>query len=161
MGSKKELIFDGSGLKIALVSSDYNDSIVNELIRGAKEGLSLCGILDKDIFHVSVPGAFEIPFLAQKLSRSKKFDALICLGCVIRGETSHYDLICNEVTKGIMQVSLETEVPIILSLVTTENLEQAIERSRIGMNNKGYEGALSAVQMCISIKNSNQGILLI
>ena len=149
MGKNTEKIVDGNGLRIAIVYSEYNGSIVNELLRGAKEGLEKCNVLEKDILCASVPGAFEIPLIVKRLSLHHEFDAIIALGCVVRGETSHYDLICNEVTRAIVNISLEFNIPILHGILTTENLEQAKERSGDGMNNKGYECALSAVQMGI------------
>ncbi len=171
MGESTERIVDGNGLRIAIVYSEYNGSIVSELLTGAKEGLEKCNVLDKDILCASVPGAFEIPLIIKRLCRDSvsvqepdvlddnfdgkiganpnKIDAIIALGCIIRGETSHYDLICNEVTRAILDISLNFDIPILHGILTTENLEQAKERSGDGMNNKGYECALSAVQMGI------------
>tara|TARA_Y100000588_G_scaffold393397_1_gene509206 strand:- start:2202 stop:2660 length:459 start_codon:yes stop_codon:yes gene_type:complete len=149
MGESTERIVDGNGLRIAIVYSEYNGSIVSELLTGAKEGLEKCNVLEKDILCASVPGAFEIPLIVKRLSLHHEFDAIIALGCVVRGETSHYDLICNEVTRAIVNISLEFNIPILHGILTTENLEQAKERSGDGMNNKGYECALSAVQMGI------------
>ena len=171
MGKNTEKIVDGNGLRIAIVYSEYNGSIVNELLRGAKEGLEKCNVLEKDILCASVPGAFEIPLVVKRLCKDSvsqqpdldnilddnfdgkivahpnKINAIIALGCVIRGETSHYDLICNEVTRAILDISLDFDIPILHGILTTENLEQAKERSGDGMNNKGYECALSAVLM--------------
>ena len=165
-----EKIVDGNGLKIAIVYSEYNDSIVNELLRGAREGLSKCNVLEKDILCTPVPGAFEIPLIIKRLcgdsvsvqepdilddnfdgkivAHPNKIDAIIALGCVIRGETSHYDLICNEVTRAIVNISLEFNIPILHGILTTEDFIPARERSGEKMSNKGYECALSAVQMC-------------
>jgi len=143
-----EKIVDGNGLKIAIVYSEYNDSIVNELLRGAKEGLSKCNVMEKDILCTPVPGAFEIPLIVKRLSLHHEFDAIIALGCVVRGETSHYDLICNEVTRAIVNISLKFNIPILHGILTTEDFIQARERSGEKMSNKGYECALSAVQMC-------------
>ncbi len=168
MGESTEKIIDGSGLIITIVSSEYNDSIVDELIRGAKEGLAECNVSEEDIYHVSVPGAFEIPLMVKRLIEKKtvfnnderihcNFDAIIALGCVIRGETSHYDLICNEVTRSLINISLDLNLPILHGILTTENLEQAKARSGEKMDNKGYECALSAVRMCelLSSNRSN------
>ena len=147
MGENTEKIVDGNGLKIAIVYSEYNGSIVNELLRGAKDGLSKCNVSEKDISFTQVPGAFEIPLIVKRLSLHNKFNAIIALGCVIRGETSHYDLICNEVTRAIVDISLDSNIPILHGILTTENIEQARARSGEKMDNKGYECALSAVLM--------------
>ena len=108
---------------------------------------------DEDISVAWVPGAFEIPLVAQKMAKSGKYDAVICLGAVIRGKTSHYDYVCNEVSKGIAQVSLNSEIPVLFGIVTTENIEQAIERAGTKAGNKGYDCALSAIEMVNLIKN--------
>ncbi|MED5579436.1 MAG: 6,7-dimethyl-8-ribityllumazine synthase [Nitrospinota bacterium] len=151
MGESKERILDGMGLRIAIVYSEYNQSIVHSLFRGAMDGLSTCKVSNEDIFYRSVPGAFEIPLAVKNEcanpSLEKHYDAIIALGCVIRGATSHYDLICNEVTRSLMSISLEFNVPILHGILTTENIAQAKERSGEKMNNKGYECALSAVEM--------------
>ena len=138
---------NGRGLRIGLVSSRFNDFIVTHLVRGAETALRQCGVSASDIAHVQVPGSFEIPAAAMKMAKSQKYDAIVCLGCVIRGATSHYDLVCAEATKGIAQVGAQTGVPTIFGVVTTDTIEQAIERSGTKMGNKGYEGALTAVEM--------------
>ena len=137
----------GRGLRIGLVSSRFNDFVVTHLVRGAETALRQCGVSAADIAHVQVPGSFEIPAAAMKMAGSQNYDAIICLGCVIRGATSHYDLVCAEATKGIAQVGAQTGVPTIFAVVTTDTIEQAIERSGTKMGNKGYEGALTAVEM--------------
>ena len=137
----------GQGLKIGLVSSRFNDFIVTHLVRGAETALRQCGVSASDMTHVQVPGSFEIPAAAMKMAKSQKYDAIVCLGCVIRGATSHYDLVCAEATKGIAQVGAQTGVPAIFAVVTTDTIEQAIERAGTKMGNKGYEGALAAVEM--------------
>lgn len=147
MGNPVEGDLNGRGLRIGLVSSRFNDFIVTHLVRGAETALRQCGVSAADIAHVQVPGSFEIPAAAMKMAESQNYDAIICLGCVIRGATSHYDLVCAEATKGIAQVGAQTGVPTIFGVVTTDTIEQAIERSGTKMGNKGYEGALAAVEM--------------
>ena len=138
---------NGRGLRIGLVSSRFNDFIVTHLVGGAETALRQCGVSAADVAHVQVPGSFEIPAAAMKMAKSQKYDAIVCLGCVIRGATSHYDLVCAEATKGIAQVGAQTGVPTIFAVVTTDTIEQAIERAGTKMGNKGYEGALAAVEM--------------
>ena len=147
MGNPVEGDLNGRGLRVGLVSSRFNDFIVTHLVRGAETALRQCGVSAADIAHVQVPGSFEIPAAAMKMAESQNYDAIVCLGCVIRGATSHYDLVCAEATKGIAQVGAQTGVPTIFSVVTTDTIEQAIERAGTKMGNKGYEGALAAVEM--------------
>ena len=136
------------GLRVGIVASRFNEFITAKLLSGAMDGLLRHGVREEDIQLAWVPGAFEIPLIAQKMARSGRYDAVICLGAVIRGSTSHYDYVCNEVSKGIAAVSLETGVPVLFGVLTTENLEQAIERAGTKGGNKGYDCALSAVEMC-------------
>ena len=138
-----------SGLK---VGTRFNEFIVSKLVSGALDGLKRHDVKDEDIDIAWVPGAFEIPLIADKMAKSKKYDAVICLGTVIRGATSHYDYVCNEVSKGIAQVSLNTGIPVLFGVVTTENIEQAIERAGTKAGNKGYDCALSAIEMVQLIK---------
>ena len=135
------------GMKVAIVASRFNEIITNKLLGGAVDGLVRHGVTEDSITAVWVPGAFEIPQIAQKLARSGKYDAVICVGAVIRGQTSHYDYVCNEVSKGIAQVSLQTGVPVMFGIVTTENIEQAIARAGSKAGNKGYDCALGAIEM--------------
>ncbi len=141
------------GLKIAIVASRFNEFIVSKLVSGALDGLKRHGVKDDDIELTWVPGAFEIPLLAKKLAVSDKYDAIICLGAVIKGATSHYDYVCAEVSKGVASVSLSTEKPVIFGVVTTDNIEQAIERAGTKAGNKGYDAALSAIEMANLLKN--------
>lgn len=141
------------GLKIAIVASRFNEFIVSKLVSGALDGLKRHGVKDGDIELTWVPGAFEIPLLAKKLAASDKYDAIICLGAVIKGATSHYDYVCAEVSKGVASVSLSTEKPVIFGVVTTDNIEQAIERAGTKAGNKGYDAALSAIEMANLLKN--------
>lgn len=137
----------GSGKKFAIVASRFNEFIVSKLISGAQDGLVRHGVDDNDITLAWVPGAFEIPLIAKKLAKSGKYDAVICLGAVIRGSTSHYDYVCAEVSKGIAAVGLDTETPVIFGILTTDNIEQAIERAGTKAGNKGYDAAVSAIEM--------------
>ena len=134
-------------IKVALVASRFNEFIVSKLISGAVDGLKRHNVCDDDITLAWVPGAFEIPLIASKLAKSGKYDAVICLGAVIRGATSHYDYVCNEVSKGVAHVSLETGIPVLFGVLTTDTIEQAIERAGTKAGNKGYDCALSAIEM--------------
>ena len=135
------------GMKTAIVASRFNEIITNKLLGGAVDGLVRHGVDEDNITAVWVPGAFEIPMIAKKLAASGEYDAVICVGAVIRGQTSHYDYVCNEVSKGIAQVSLQTGVPVMFGIVTTENIEQAIARAGSKAGNKGYDCALGAIEM--------------
>ena len=135
------------GMKVGIVAARFNEIIVNKLLGGAVDGLVRHGVEEHNITAVWVPGAFEIPLTAQKMAKSGQYDAVICVGAVIRGETSHYDYVCNEVSKGIAQVSLATGVPVLFGVITTENIEQAIARAGSKAGNKGYDCALGAIEM--------------
>jgi 6,7-dimethyl-8-ribityllumazine synthase len=135
------------GRKFALIVSRFNDFITEKLSAGAIDALVRCGAEPGDIQIIKVPGAFEIPLVAKKLADGGAFDAIVCLGAVIRGATSHYDYVCAEVSKGIAAVSLEAEVPVIFGVVTTETIEQAIERAGTKAGNKGWDAAMAAVEM--------------
>lgn len=134
-------------IKIAIIASRFNEIIVNKLLLGAVDGLVRHGVEEKNITAAWVPGAFELPVVAQKMAQSGEYDAVICVGAVIRGETSHYDLVCNETAKGIAQVELSTGIPVLFGVITTENIEQAIVRAGSKSGNKGYDCALSAIEM--------------
>ncbi len=135
------------GMKVAIVVARFNEFITSKLLSGAIDCLERHGMDNEDITAVWVPGAFEIPVMAKKMAESGKYDAVICLGAVIRGATSHYDYVCAEVSKGIASVSLETGVPVMFGVVTTDNIEQAIERAGTKAGNKGYDCALGAIEM--------------
>ena len=135
------------GMRVGIVASRFNSFIVEKLLEGAVDGLVRHGVEENNITACWVPGAFEIPLAAQKMARSDKYDAVICVGAVIRGSTSHYDYVCNEVSKGIAAVGLQTGKPVLFGIVTTENIEQAIERSGTKAGNKGYDCALAAIEM--------------
>jgi 6,7-dimethyl-8-ribityllumazine synthase len=133
--------------KYAIVVARFNEFITGKLLGAAIDGLERHGVAKEDIDIAWVPGAFEIPLVAQKLANSKKYQAVITLGAVIRGSTTHYDYVCNEVAKGVAKVQLDTGVPIIFGVVTTENIEQAIERAGTKAGNKGYDAAVTAIEM--------------
>ena len=135
------------GMKVGIVASRFNSFIVQKLLDGAVDGLVRHGVAEEDITAAWVPGAFEIPIVAQQMAERGKYDAVICVGAVIRGSTSHYELVCSEVAKGVAQVSLQTGVPVLFGVITTENIEQAIERAGSKAGNKGYDCALSAIEM--------------
>lgn len=140
---------DGTGVIRSIIQ---NEIIVNKLLGGAVDGLVRHGVEEENITAAWVPGAFEIPITAQKMAQSGKYDAVICVGAVIRGDTSHYDLVCNESAKGIAQIELATGIPVLFGIITTENIEQAIARAGSKAGNKGYDCALSAIEMVNLIK---------
>lgn len=140
------------GMKVGIVVARFNEFIVSKLLSGALDGLRHHDVKEDDISVAWVPGAFEIPIAAQKMAGSGKYDAVICLGTVIRGSTSHYDYVCNEVSKGIAHVSMESQIPVLFGVLTTENIEQAIERAGTKAGNKGYDCALSAIEMVNLLK---------
>ena len=134
-------------IKIGIVAARFNEFITSKLVGGALDGLKRHDVCEDCIDIAWVPGAFEIPLIASKMAKSKKYDAVICLGCVIRGSTSHYDYVCNEVSKGIASVSLNSDIPVMFGILTTENIEQAIEPAGTKAGNKGYDCALGAIEM--------------
>jgi 6,7-dimethyl-8-ribityllumazine synthase len=140
------------GLRFAIVASRFNDFISRRLIDGATDALLRHGADEKNIEIVRVPGSFEIPLVAKKVANTRKYDAVICLGTVIRGATPHFEYISAEVAKGIAQVSLESEVPVAFGILTTDNIEQAIERAGAKSGNKGWDAALSAIEMANLLK---------
>lgn len=143
----------GGKVRIGIIAARFNEFIVSKLVSGAIDGLSRHGVEDENIDVAWVPGAFEIPLIAKKMAKSGKYDAVICLGAVIRGATTHYDYVCSEVSKGIANVGLESEIPVMFGVITTENIEQAIERAGSKAGNKGYDCALGAIEMINLIKN--------
>lgn len=140
------------GLKIGIVASRFNEFITSKLISGCMDGLIRHGMKEDMVTLAWVPGAFEIPMVAKRMAESKKYDAVICLGAVIKGSTSHYDYVCAEASKGIAMASMETNVPVIFGVLTTDNIEQAIERAGTKAGNKGYDCALSAIEMANLLK---------
>lgn len=152
MGKLFEGLLQGKGLKFGLVISRFNEFFTRKLLEGAQDALLRHGVNEEDIEVAWVPGSFEIPLIAQKLARSKKYDAVICLAAVIRGGTPHWEYIAAEATKGIAKIGLETGLPVINGIITTDTLEQAIERSGTKSGNKGFEAAMSAIEMVNLIK---------
>lgn len=136
-----------SGKKFAIVAARFNEFITSKLISGAEDALLRHGASKEDITLFWVPGAFEIPLIAQKAAMSGKYDAVICVGAVIRGSTSHYDYVCSEVSKGIASVGLHTGVPVMFGVLTTESIEQAVERAGTKAGNKGFDAAVGAIEM--------------
>ena len=142
-----EGMLTAEGLKFGVVVSRFNEFLTSKLLGGALDTLKRHGAAEDDVTVAWVPGAFELPFIAKKMAESGKYDAIIALGTVIRGSTTHYDYVCNEAAKGIAQASMATGVPVAFSVVTTENIEQAIERSGTKAGNKGADGAMTAIEM--------------
>lgn len=144
-------IFEGKlvskEMKVGIVAARFNEFITIKLLGGATDALKRHGVCDNNIDVAWVPGAFEIPLIASKMAKSGKYDAVICLGAVIRGSTSHYDYVCSEVSKGIAHVSLNSDIPVMFGVLTTENIEQAIERAGTKAGNKGFDCAVSAIEM--------------
>ena len=138
--------------KIGIITARFNDFITSKLLGGALDGLVRHGVTEENITSVWVPGAFELPLIASKMAESGKYDAVICLGAVIRGTTTHYDYVCSEVSKGIAKVGLDSGIPTIFGVITTENIEQAIERAGSKAGNKGYEAAVTAIEMVSLLK---------
>lgn len=149
---KYEGKFIGTNLKVAIVMSRFNDFIGKQLVEGAKDGLVRHDVEDNNIDVIYVPGAFEIPLVLKKVASLNKYDAIIAVGAVIRGATPHFDMVANEVTKGIATVSLESNVPIINAVLTTDSIEQAIERAGTKAGNKGFDAALAAIEMVNVLK---------
>ena len=142
----------GTNLKVAIVVSRFNDFITNRLLDGAKDTLVRHGVDEDNIDVAYVPGAFEIPLVAKKIAQKNDYDAVITLGCVIRGATSHYDYVCNEVAKGVSKANDVTNTPVIFGVLTTESIEQAVERAGTKAGNKGAEAAVSAIEMANLLK---------
>jgi len=142
----------GKGLKIGIVAARFNDFITSRLVDGALDGLQRHGVAEADIEIVRVPGAYEIPLAARMFAQSRKFQAIICLGAVIRGATPHFEYVSAEVSKGVASVSLETGLPVIFGVLTTDTIEQAIERAGSKSGNKGWDAALSAIEMANVMK---------
>lgn len=136
-----------NGIKVGIVAARFNEFITSKLVGGALDGLKRENVKDEDIDVAWVPGAFEIPLIASKMAKSRKYDAIICVGAVIRGSTSHYDYVCSEVSKGIAQVSLANDLPVMFGVITTDTIEQAIERAGTKAGNKGFECAQGAIEM--------------
>ncbi|WQC58924.1 6,7-dimethyl-8-ribityllumazine synthase [Staphylococcus pseudintermedius] len=146
---------NGKGLKIGVVVSRFNDLITGRLLDGAQDALRRHQVAEDSIDVAYVPGAFELPIVAKKMAQTGKYDAVVTLGCVIRGATSHYDYVCNEAAKGIAKASDDTGVPVIFGVLTTENIEQAIERAGTKAGNKGAESAVGAIEMANLLRQMN------
>jgi 6,7-dimethyl-8-ribityllumazine synthase len=142
----------GKGLKVGIVAARFNDFITGRLVEGAIDGLQRHGVAEGDIEIVKVPGSFEIPLAAQAMARSRKYQAVICLGAVIRGATPHFEYVSAEVSKGVASVSMETGLPVIFGVLTTDTIEQAIERAGTKSGNKGWDAAISAIEMANVMK---------
>ena len=152
MGKNFEGQLLGKGLKFGLVVSRFNDFITTKLLEGAQDALVRHGVRQEDIDIARVPGAFEIPLIAQRLAQTKKYDAIVCLGAVIRGGTPHFEYIAAEVSKGIAKVGLDTGLPVTFGVITADTLEQAIERAGTKQGNKGFEAAVDAIEMASLLK---------
>jgi 6,7-dimethyl-8-ribityllumazine synthase len=152
MGKTYEGNLLGKGLKMGVVVSRFNEFFSQKLLEGARDAMLRHGVLDSDIEVAWTPGSFEIPLVAKKMAESKKYNAVICLGAVIRGGTPHFEYIAAEVTKGIANVGLNTGVPVIYGVITTDTLEQAVERSGTKAGNKGFDAAVSAIEMANLVK---------
>ncbi len=152
MGKLFEGMLLGEGLKIGVVASRFNEFITRKLLDGAQDALLRHGVAADNIDVAWVPGAFEIPLVAQKLAQSKKYDAVVCVGAVVRGATPHFEYIATEVTKGIARASLDSGVPISYGVITTDTLEQAIERAGTKVGNKGFDAATDAIEMANLLK---------
>ncbi len=150
-------VFEGNlvckEMKVGIISARFNEFITSKLLSGAIDALKRHDVQDENIDVAWVPGAFEIPLIAAKMAKSGKYDAIICLGAVIRGSTTHYDYVCSEVSKGIAHVSLNADIPVMFGVLTTENIEQAIERAGTKAGNKGFESAMGAIEMVNLIRS--------
>jgi 6,7-dimethyl-8-ribityllumazine synthase len=153
MGKLYEGMLVGKGLKFALVASRFNEFITRKLLEGAQDALQRHEVADADVDIAWVPGAFEIPVVAKRLAATGKYNAVICLGAVIRGATPHFEYVASEVTKGIAQVSLEFKMPVTYGIVTADSLEQAIERAGTKAGNRGFDAATNAIEMANLLKN--------
>lgn len=149
-------LLSAGGFRFALVSSRWNDFLTGRLVEGALDALERLGVDSGAVEHFRVPGSFEIPLLALKLAQSGRFDAVVCLGTVIRGQTPHFEYVAGEVTKGIAHAALQTGVPVLYGIVTADTLEQAIDRAGVKAGNKGFEAAMSAVEMVNLLKAVNR-----
>lgn len=153
-----EGVLKGDGLRFGIVVSRFNEFIGSKLLSGARDCLSRHGVADADVDVAWVPGAMEIPIIAKRLANSGRYDAVICLGAVIRGSTAHFEYVAGEVAKGVALVQLESGIPVIFGVLTTENIEQAVERAGTKSGNKGWDAALSAVEMANLVKGLDAGL---
>lgn len=153
MGQLFEGNLVGTGLKIGIVVGRFNEFITSKLLGGAQDALKRHGVNETDVDVAWVPGAFEIPLVAQKMAKTNKYDAIITLGTVIRGSTPHFDYVCNEVSKGVSKIGLDSGIPVMFGVLTTESIEQAIERAGTKAGNKGWDAAVSAIEMANLLRN--------
>ncbi|WP_209122503.1 6,7-dimethyl-8-ribityllumazine synthase [Alkalihalobacillus sp. BA299] len=156
MGKVFEGNLVGSGLKVGIVVGRFNEFITSKLLGGAEDALKRHGVAEEDVDIAWVPGAFEIPLAAKKMAETNKYDAVITLGTVIRGATPHFDFVCNEAAKGVSSLSLQTGIPVIFGVLTTDTIEQAIERAGTKAGNKGWEAAAAAIEMANLSRSFNQ-----
>ncbi|OLS40311.1 6,7-dimethyl-8-ribityllumazine synthase [Bacillus sp. MRMR6] len=156
MGNLFEGNLVGTGLRVGIVVGRFNEFITSKLLGGAQDALKRHGVSDDDVDIAWVPGAFEIPLIAQKMALSKKYDAVITLGTVIRGSTPHFDYVCNEAAKGVSAIALSSGIPVIFGVLTTDSIEQAIERAGTKAGNKGWDAANSAIEMANLCRNLEQ-----
>jgi 6,7-dimethyl-8-ribityllumazine synthase len=147
----------GAGLKFGIIISRFNEFISSKLLEGAKDALTRHGVNIEDVDVAWTPGSFETPLIALKLAQAKRYDAIICLGAILKGGTPHFEYVASELTKGIARVSLDTGLPVINGVITAENLEQAIERAGTKMGNKGFDAAVSAIEMANLMRNMGRG----
>ncbi|MDQ1146378.1 MAG: 6,7-dimethyl-8-ribityllumazine synthase [Bacillus sp. (in: firmicutes)] len=156
MGHTFEGNLVGSGLKVGIVVGRFNEFITSKLLGGAQDALKRHGVDESNVDVAWVPGAFEIPLIAQKMANSKKYDAVITLGTVIRGATPHFDYVCNEAAKGVSAASINSGIPVIFGVLTTESIEQAVERAGTKAGNKGWDAAVAAIEMANLCRNLEQ-----
>jgi 6,7-dimethyl-8-ribityllumazine synthase len=156
MGNIYEGNLVGTGLKIGIVVGRFNEFITSKLLSGAQDALKRHGVSEADVDIAWVPGAFEIPLVAQKMANTKKYDAVITLGTVIRGSTPHFDYVCSEVAKGVSKINLSSGIPVVFGVLTTDSIEQAIERAGTKAGNKGWDSANGAIEMANLIRNLEQ-----
>ncbi len=157
MGKNFEGRFDARDQQIAIVASRFNDFFTSELMEGAKDCLRRHGVEDENVDTCWVPGAFEVPLAAKRFAKTGRYAAVICLSCIIQGDTPHFHYVSSEITKGVAQVSLDSDIPVIYGVVTAETLDQAIERSGTKAGNKGFDAALTALEMIDLFRNIDEG----
>ena len=153
MGSTFQGELKGSGLRIGIVVARFNETVTARMLAGAREALQQHGVRDEDVDVAWVPGAFELPLIAKKLAESRRYDAVVCLGAVIRGETPHFDFVAGEAARGVQQVALETGVPVAFGVITPNTVEQAMDRAGGRIGNKGYDAITTAIEMAALIRN--------
>jgi 6,7-dimethyl-8-ribityllumazine synthase len=152
MGNTFQGELQGSGLRIGIAVSRFNETVTARILAGAREALAQHGVRDEDVDVAWVPGAFELPLAAKKLAESRRYDAVVCLGAVVRGETSHFDFVAGEAARGIQQVGLETGLPVAFGVITAETMEQALDRAGGKVRNQGYDAVVTAIQMATLLR---------